>query len=102
MLVFYAATRGKRYEIKVQKSEIYEDTYVAEFFTRGASCGTASGYNRAQMIKRIDDEIANAKQYDGINYKIETDALHPEVCSQCGAEVEGHHACTAFDGADNE
>ena len=66
--VFYAATRGKRHSIRVTLEE--DGTYRATFLLHANSDGTATGYNKEQMIKRIADHIHYAKKIDGITYLI--------------------------------
>lgn len=55
-----------------------------------------------KLEKLQNEGRATNKEWDKFAAWLMEERTYPEVCSQCGAEVEGHHACTAFDGDTEE
>lgn len=94
MKVFHASTPKKRQEITIHCSEIYPDTYIAEFFTRGKSTGIASGYNQTEIKKLVADEIVDVSYYDDIVYEIELNDIGIPTCRQCGKHVTNETFCS--------
>jgi hypothetical protein len=72
-VVFRAQTRGGKFSIEV--TDDGDGTFSMTSYTGGRSSGRAVGHNEAQMTKRVKDELANAKQFDGILYKVTQDNL---------------------------
>lgn len=74
--VFYATTRGGRYQIVVTPAGEHngEKFYDLEEFTSGSS--SARGYNNLEGLRsRIPNTLHYAKAWDGINYEVKVDTL---------------------------
>jgi hypothetical protein len=71
-VVFRASTLGGKYKI-VATGE--NGVYDATWFTSGKPSGRATGYSLEQMKKRLREDIATAKKWDNINYKVSLDLL---------------------------
>jgi len=71
--VFDAKTRGGKYRIVVKR--VGRNDYRVESFTGGRSSGAGSGFDKASMIKWVNNELRGAKAIDGINYKVVSDTL---------------------------
>lgn len=76
VLVFEAATKGKKYSIKVYKDG---DKYNSREFTKGNEVGRKIGYDKEQITKSISDVIKYSSQIDGINYIISINELNPRI-----------------------
>jgi hypothetical protein len=74
--VFYATTRGGRYQIVITPAGEHngEKFYDLEEFTSGSS--SARGYNNLEGLRsRIPNTLHYAKAWDGINYEVKVDTL---------------------------
>jgi len=73
-LVFHAATRGGKYEIKVMQDA--PAGYTWRSYTNGSRDSGGSGYtSKAGIAKRIRHMIGDALGIDGINYRVKLDKI---------------------------
>ena len=68
MEVFYAATKGRKYSIKVVQTG--DGLYDLSFYTHDKERGRACCYTRPDMINRVQKAISDSKRYDNINYQV--------------------------------